>query len=96
VVIYGVTAGLIELLLIAPWRYTASRAALMHDEVPPPPAAWRFGGGGVGATLYGLAILIGAVLLPRIAAAAYLLVALRAVFFTSAEGRLTLSLPRWR
>jgi uncharacterized membrane protein len=90
VVVYGVTAGTIELLLVLTWRYASSRPALLHEDAPPPPAAWRFGGGGVGATLYGLAILVGAVLLPRAAAVAYLFVAARAVFFTGAEGRLTL------
>jgi uncharacterized membrane protein len=96
VVVYGATAGAIELLLVLIWRYASSRPALLHEDAPPPPAAWRFGGGGVGATLYGLAILVGAALLPRASAVAYLLVAARAVFFTGAEGRLTLGHLRRR
>jgi uncharacterized membrane protein len=90
VVVYGATAGAIEILLVFIWRYASARPALVHADAPPPPAAWRFGGGGVGAALYGAAILIGAALVPRVAAIAYLLVAARAVFFTGAEGRLTL------
>ncbi len=88
VVVYGITALAIELLLAAAWRYAAARPALAHERIAAAPARRR---GAVGSVLYAVAIIIGALLLPKIATAGYLLVAMRGVFFTGGEGRLTLT-----
>jgi TMEM175 potassium channel family protein len=94
VALYGATALVIELLLQASVRYAASRPELAVGPVPSAPAprpsrGWRQL---LGASLYGLAILVGILLLPKLAAAGYLLVAARGVFVVGSEGRLSI---RW-
>jgi hypothetical protein len=89
VAVYGVTAGLIEALIRAASRHAASHPELLEGgeaaaadvaprEVPVAP-------------LYGVALVVGVLVLPRIAAFGYLLVAARSVLVPGAEGRLSLT-----
>jgi uncharacterized membrane protein len=92
VVLYGGTALAIEVLLRAAVRYSDSQPGLTDaapSGEPSPPAAshWREA---VNAALYGLAILAGVFIFPRLAAGAYLLVAIRGVLVIGGEGRLSL------
>jgi uncharacterized membrane protein len=90
VVVYGVTAALIEGLLGAATRYAADHPELLHDAdrgtLAPSEAARR---SGIGTVLYAFAIAVGVIVLPRIAAIAYLVVAVRSVTLAGREGRLT-------
>jgi len=92
VVVYGVTAGLIEALIRASARWAAAHPDLLEGgeaaapEVAPAEVPV--------APLYGLALIIGVLVLPRIAAFGYLIVAARAVLVPGSEGRLTLSIGR--
>ncbi len=91
VAFYGGTALVIELLLRSAVRYAISKPDLT-DTTPagaPPKEArgWREA---VTASLYGLAILAGIFIFPRLAAAAYLLVAIRGVLVIGGEGQLSL------
>jgi TMEM175 potassium channel family protein len=93
VILYGATAAAIDLLLAAAWRHAArERELVASDEgvalVPPTPLR-----AGRGAVLYGLAVVLGVLVLPRLAAVGYLLVALRAIFLSGGEGRLTFAVP---
>jgi TMEM175 potassium channel family protein len=88
VVVYGVTAGLIEALMGAAWRYAGSQPALLHDDVPPPRAAMQRHG--VPAFVYGAGIVVGVIVFPRLGAILYLLVAARAVLFPAGVFRLTI------
>jgi uncharacterized membrane protein len=88
VVVYGVTAGLIEALMGAAWRYAGSQPALLHDDVPPPRAAMQRHG--IPAFVYGAGIVAGVLVFPRLGAILYLLVAARAVLFPAGVFRLTL------
>jgi uncharacterized membrane protein len=88
VVVYGATAGVIEALIGAAWRHTATHPSLLHGDQPPPRVALRRHG--LPVTVYGLAIFAGVLVFPRIAAVLYFLVAARAVLARGAEGRLTL------
>jgi len=90
VVVYGATAVLIEGLLGAMRHYAAAHEELVDGEAPPDPVGVRR----VVAhpTLYGVSIVAGVLLLPRLAAVAYLLIAARAVLLPGREGRLSL---RW-
>ena len=91
VAFYGGTALVIELLLGAAITYAASRPDLTDTTPPgaPPPSQpkrhWREA---VTASLYALAILAGIFIFPRLAAAAYLLVAIRGMLVIGGEGRL--------
>ena len=92
VVVYGVTAGLIEALIRASARWAAAHPDLLKGgEAAAPdvaPADVPV------APLYGLALIIGVLVLPRLAAFGYLIVAARAVLVPGSEGRLTLSIGR--
>jgi len=98
VVFYGAIALIIELLLRSSIRYAVSKPEL-HVEHAPKIAfplhaqthGWR---AAVGSAAYSLAIIFGAFVFPRIAAAAYLLVALRGVLVVGGEGKLSLSSRR--
>jgi TMEM175 potassium channel family protein len=88
VVVYGVTAGLIELLLGAAWRYAATQPSLLHGDAPPPRGALQRHG--FPALVYGGGIVVSVLLFPRLGAVLYLLVAARAVLTPAGELRLTL------
>jgi uncharacterized membrane protein len=94
VVVYGVTAGVIEALIRRSARYAAAHPDLLEGgeaaapDVAPPEVPV--------APLYAVALIIGVLVLPRLAAFAYLLVAARAVLVPGAEGRLSLSLSSRR
>jgi uncharacterized membrane protein len=88
VVVYGATAVAIEALIGVTSRYAAAHPALLHSGVPEPQTAMRRHG--LPATLYAVAIMVGVLLLPRIAAVLYLVVAARAVLLPGGEGRLSL------
>ena len=92
IVLYGGTALVIELLLRSAVSYAVSRPGLTDAEPstaprPKPKRDWREA---LTASLYGLAILAGIFIFPRLAAAAYLLVAIRGVLVIGGEGRLSL------
>jgi uncharacterized membrane protein len=97
VVFYGAVALLIEVLLRASIRYAASNPDLLESNVEVPPhfrrRTWKEA---IGASLYGVAILIGVFVFPRLGAVAYLLVALRGVIVVGGEGRLSLTPFRTR
>jgi uncharacterized membrane protein len=90
VVVYGLTAGVIEALIRRSARYAAAHPELLEGgeaavpEVAPPDVPV--------APLYGLAIIVGVLAFPRVAAFGYLLVAARAVLVPGSEGRLSLPL----
>ena len=88
VAVYGFTAGTIELLMGAAWRYAATQPALLDGDAPPPRGAMERHG--VPALLYGAGIIGGVLLFPRLGAVLYLVVAARAVLFPAGELRLTL------
>jgi uncharacterized membrane protein len=90
VVAYGATALVIELLLVAAVRYAMAHPELLEGEMPKPAERVRDRRGPLAAGLYSVALVIGVLLLPRLAAVGYLLVAVRAVLFPGGEGRLTL------
>ena len=93
VVVYGATALLIELLGLAAWRYAASQRGLLADHEVQLPEIVQRRGGTVRGGLYGLALLIGILLLPKLAAFGYFVVAATAVLSARGEGRLTLHRP---
>jgi uncharacterized membrane protein len=93
VVVYGATALVIEALLATAWRYAASRPGLLADEdAPLPPSADR-GGGTLRGGLYGAALLVGILIVPKLAAFGYFVVAAVAVLSARGEGRLSLRGP---
>jgi uncharacterized membrane protein len=93
VVVYGATAVVIELLVAAAWRYAASQPGLLADhEAPLPESAQRRRGTARGG-LYGVALILGILLLPKLAAFGYFAVAAVAVLTARGEGRLTLRGP---
>jgi uncharacterized membrane protein len=98
VVFYGATALVIELLLRAGVRYAAMRPDLAvagpSGTPTPTPADARGWRASVGAALYGVAILAGVFVFPKLAAAGYLAVALRGVLVVGGEGRLSLRWPK--
>ncbi len=100
VVFYGISALVIELLLRTTVRYARSKPELTTIAAPEagerPVAPLNFVRELLSSLAYAVAILIGVFTFPRIAAAAYLLVALRGVFVIGGEGRLTLSALRSR
>ena len=93
---YGLTALVIELLLRAFVRYAASQPELAFahaaDIPAPTPARQRGWRAALSSMFYGLAILVGLFVLPKLAAACYLAVAVRGVFVVGGQGRLSL---RW-
>jgi len=93
VVAYGATAIVIELLLVAAARYALAHPELLEGEAPTPADRVRHRRGPLGTGLYSAALVLGILLLPRLAAIGYLLVAVRAVLFPSREGRLSLRGP---
>jgi TMEM175 potassium channel family protein len=88
VVVYGVTAGCIEALMGAAWRYAATQPALLQGDAPPPRGAMQRHG--IPAVVYGIALVGGVLVFPRLGAILYLLVAARAVLFPAGVLRLTL------
>jgi uncharacterized membrane protein len=88
VVVYGVTAGLIELVMGAASRYVRTQPSLLRGETPPPRGELRRHG--LPAIAYGGGIVLGVLLFPRLGAVLYLLVAARAVLTPAGELRLTL------
>ena len=96
VAFYGLTALVIELLLRAFVRYAASQPELAFahaaDIPAPTPARQRGWRAALSSMFYGLAILVGLFVLPKLAAACYLAVAVRGVFVVGGQGRLSL---RW-
>jgi len=88
VVVYGFTAGLIEALMAAAWRYAAANPSLLHGDLPEPEGSLQRHG--VPAILYAAAILVGVLLFPRLAGVLYFVVALRAVLTPTGTLRLTL------
>jgi uncharacterized membrane protein len=92
VAFYGGTALVIELLLRSAVGYAIANPELT-DSTPtgvPGPMGGRSWRNAISAGLYALGILIGIFLFPRLAAAAYLLVAIRGVLVIGNEGRLGL------
>jgi uncharacterized membrane protein len=95
VVFYGLVALVMELLLRAAIRYADSRPDLAVTPsdapapAPPPERGWR---ASLSALLYAAAILAGIFVFPKLAAAGYLVVAVRGVLVVGGEGRLGL---RW-
>jgi uncharacterized membrane protein len=90
VVVYGVSAAVIELLLASASRYAASRPDLLVEGTPPPAPADR-ARGGLRAFLYAAMLVAGILVLPRLAAFGYFAVAAYAVLSPRGEGRLTLT-----
>jgi uncharacterized membrane protein len=88
VVVYGVTAGLIEMILGAAWRYAATQPSLLDGGAPPPRGALERHG--FPAVVYGVGILLAVLLFPRLGAVLYLVVAARAVLIPAGTLRLTL------
>ena len=93
VVVYGATSVLIEVLGAAAWRYAASRPGLMTDRSAPLPETAQRRRGTLRGGLYGLAIFVGILVLPRLAAFGYFLVAALSVLSARGEGRLTVRGP---
>jgi TMEM175 potassium channel family protein len=95
VAFYGVTALAIELILRAMIRYASTKPELVEGEVPAPlPKSERGWRATIGTAGYTLAIAFGVLLLPHIAGAFYLLIALRGVLVSGHEGRLSIRLSR--
>jgi uncharacterized membrane protein len=88
VVVYGVTAGLIEMIMGAAWRYAATQPSLLDGDAPPPRGALERHG--LPALVYGVGIVLAVLVFPRLGAVLYLLVAARAVLTPAGELRLTL------
>jgi uncharacterized membrane protein len=91
VVVYGVTALTIEALIGAARRHADTHPELLHGDAPPQRDTLERHG--IPLALYVAAIVVGVLLLPRLAAVAYLVVAARAVLTLGGEGRLTLQRP---
>jgi uncharacterized membrane protein len=95
VAFYGLTALAIELVLRSMIRYASTKPQLVEGEVPAPlPKSERGWRATVGTAGYTLAIAFGVLLLPHIAGAFYLLIALRGVLVSGHEGRLSIRLSR--
>jgi uncharacterized membrane protein len=93
VIVYGVTAGIIELLMAAAARHVAARPELLEQGAAPPAVADR-ARGGIRAALYAVLLVLGILVFPRLAAFGYFAVAAYAVLSPRGEGRLTLHGPR--
>jgi uncharacterized membrane protein len=94
VAFYGLTALTIELLMRSMIRYAATRPELVEGELPPLPKSERGWRATIGSAAYALAIALGILLLPHIAGAFFLLIALRGVLVSGHEGRLSIRLSR--
>jgi uncharacterized membrane protein len=92
VVVYGGTAALIEMLLASASRYAASQPELLAAAAAAPPVADRTREG-IRVSLYGVMLVVGILLLPKLAAFGYFAVAAYAVLSPRGEGRLTLRGP---
>jgi uncharacterized membrane protein len=95
IVFYGATALVIELLAQGAVRYASSRPELTVPDpsgvpltAPPGERGWR---ASVVSVIYAVAIVAGIFVFPKLAAAAYLLVAARGVFVVGAAGQLSLA-----
>jgi uncharacterized membrane protein len=93
VVVYGLTAGVIELLMASAWRYAAAQPGLLSDQDAPLPEQAQRRRGTLRGGLYGAALVLGILVLPRLAAFGYFAVAAIAVLSARGEGRLTLRGP---
>jgi TMEM175 potassium channel family protein len=94
--LYGATAFVMEVLLRGAVRYAVAQPDLLAEERPdapeaasPPARGWREL---VGAALYVVAVLVGVLFFPKVAAIGYLAVAVRGVLVIEGQGRLGL---RW-
>jgi uncharacterized membrane protein len=94
VAFYGLTALAIELVLRAMIRYASNKPELVEGEIAPLPKSERGWRATIGSAGYTLAIVLGVLLLPHIAGAFYLLIALRGVLVSGQEGRLSIRLSR--
>jgi TMEM175 potassium channel family protein len=95
VAFYGATAAAIELCMTFAWRYAVTHHELMHEPTDGPQHRMEQRGI-VNAAMYAALIVFAVLVVPRMAAIAYLVVAMRAVLQPAGEGRLTLQLPRRR
>jgi len=89
VIVYGGVAAVIELLIATASRYASGRPELLREGAEPPSRTDR-ARGGVRAVLYGLALVAGMLIFPKLAAFGYAVVAALAVLSPRGEGRLTL------
>jgi len=92
VVVYGITLLVIDLLLLAASRYAAKHPELLFEEGEDGPATsssagWR---GTARFIAYAVAIVAGVLILPRLAALAYLAIAIREILSARGEGRMVL------
>jgi uncharacterized membrane protein len=88
---YGLTALLIQIVLRAAVRHAVSHPELQEPALEPiTQPAPRRGRVSLVALLYAAAILVGVFTFPKVAAAAYLVVAVRGVFEVGREGRFSL------
>jgi uncharacterized membrane protein len=92
IVFYGATALVIELLLRSAVAYALSKPELTvaHAEGQPLPERPHPGREAANSALYGLAILVGIFVFPKLAAVGYFVVAIRGVFVIGGEGQLSL------
>ena len=92
IILYGATALVIELLLRASVRYALSQPDLtdVRAEERPAPKPHRVWRDAITALAYGVAILAGVFIFPKLATIAYLVVAIRGVLVIGVEGRLGL------
>jgi uncharacterized membrane protein len=93
VVVYGAMALLIEATVAAMWRYAASRPGLLAEAGEPLPQPAHEGGLSVRGALYAVALVVGILVLPKLAAFGYFVVAALAVLTARGEGRLSLRGP---
>ena len=93
VVVYGGVALVIEFLGAAMWRYAASQPGLLPQDGAPLPEHAQRRSRGVRGALYGIALFLGILLVPRLAAFGYFFVAAVAVLSARGEGRLTIRGP---
>jgi uncharacterized membrane protein len=91
VAFYGATAAAIELCMTAAWRYAVAHHELLHEPTEGPRHRIHRRGI-VSAAMYAALIVFAVLVVPRLAAIAYLFVAMRAVLLPAEEG--TLALPR--
>jgi uncharacterized membrane protein len=89
VIVYGAVALAIEFLLVTMWRYAVSRPDLMPKEERPPPRPVVRRRSALSVAGYALAILVGFLLVPEIAAFAFLAVAARSIFAAEGDVRIT-------
>ncbi len=87
--IYGATAFAIEALLAAATGYAASKPELLRPDMPPLTTA-EPKRSGMRAALWGLSVLVGVLVLPRVSVFAYFGVAAFAVLSPRGELRLSM------